>query len=644
MAKLVPDNNNLFINPYNFVPLTSKVERTQAGAGEEGRNLTGYISCTIKVADMLALPDRNAEDKNSPRCFDFYKINGKPVIPGSEIRGCIRSVYEAVTQSCLSVINNNVLTSRLARPESDINPGILRFEGENWVIYPAIKRNQKGKDKTPVSPDIEREWHKFTNKPEFSKSYFYFDSDKPAYICTFEDVANFEELIEIFIENNSTDKRFCGILKKMRRAIAEKTDVAVFYRVKNEKLSYFSPAQISRQMFNNTVSKLLGEHANICSEKNGYCPACRLFGTIGADKPKLHPIASKLRFSDAVGGNNVVISNTYLNLPELSAPKITSVEFYSHKGTVLTDTRRWNYDTAQVTLNGRKFYYHSRPRWESKLGDRSLATKPVCKGSEFSFRVYFDKINNDELEKFLWVLTIGENNPDSKLMHKIGYGRPVGYGSIKITVDEIVERCVESGKYSLVKRDFTDYNVSDSIFAETDALEKFKLIATYDYVLDEKISYPLADDGRGGRNSKAAHNWFSNNRLQNNTFRFVLPRLTPNPEDLRLPAMVADGAEDSGNKFGSQPKAASKPNSNSNGRIFDFDKFVMNNEYSATVIWKSDKTGRIVVEIEILGERARIFPNDRILSQYNFEAGDKVRVIFKGKNIKNPQFPYFIVV
>lgn len=641
MAKLTPDHNNLFINPYNFVPLTSKVERKQADVDDADRNLTGYISCTLKVADMLALPDRNAEDKNNPRCYDFYKINGKPVIPGSEIRGCIRSVYEAVTQSCLSVINNNVLTSRLARPDNNILPGILRFDDGKWGIYPAIKRNQKGKDKTAAIPDLERVWHKFTNKPEFSKTYFYIDSDEPVYICSFEDMSNFEELVEIFIDNNSSDRKFCDILKRMKKAIAEKTDIAIFYRIKNEKLSYFSPAQISRQMFNNTVSKLLDEHANICGEENGYCPACRLFGTIGADKAKLHPIASKLRFSDAEAGDNVVISSCYLNLPELSSPKITSVEFYSFKGTALTNAQRWNYDTAKVTLNGRKFYYHSKPQSESRLGERSLATKTACGGSEFSFKVYFDKINSDELIKLLWVLTIGENKSDSVLMHKIGYGRPVGYGSIKITVDEVVERCVENGKYLLKKSDFSNYNVTDSVFEETEVLEKFKLIASYNYVLDEKVSYPLADDGQGKKNSKAAHNWFSNNRLQNNTFQFVLPKLTSNPEELRLPAMVSVGLGDNLSAAGFSRKGEKKPNSNN--RISDFSKFDMDAEYKATVIRKFESNNRIVVEFEVLGETARIFPKDWQLKKFNFNSGEVIKVIFKGKNQNNPQYPFFFL-
>ena len=56
-TKLNPNYDNMFINPYNFVRTTSKVERTEAKKGD----LTGYISCFLNVKDLLALPDHFAE-------------------------------------------------------------------------------------------------------------------------------------------------------------------------------------------------------------------------------------------------------------------------------------------------------------------------------------------------------------------------------------------------------------------------------------------------------------------------------------------------------------------------------------------------------------------------------------------------------
>ncbi len=632
MAKLYPDDNNKFINPYNFISLTSEVERKQEEYGAEERTLTGYISCKMRVADMLALPDRSAEDKNKPGHFDFYKIDDKPVIPGSEIRGCIRSVYEAVTKSCLSVINNNILSGRLMSPENDIQPGILMHENDEWVIYEAEKLANEGAEKAV----LEREWRDFFGK-DFKKTYFYIRSNKPAYKCTREDIERFKNLLDIYIENSKSDKKpeakkYCEILNEMKKAIAKKNCIPVFYKLDDDgELSYFSPAQISRRVFKNTVTKLLGPHANDCGKGNGYCPACRLFGTLGNDKPKQYPLASRVRFSDATANDKIRINDSYINFPELSAPKITSVEFYSSKGDLQTNVRQWTYDDYGVTLNGRKFYYHSTPKREKELGERSIATKPVCasEGGEFSFKVYFDKISLSELVKLLWVLTVGENDPQSRMMHKLGYGRPVGYGSVKITVDEVVERSIGNGTYNLSYKSFSDYGVSDAAFAEKEALAKFKLIANYDYVSGQKVSYPVADTKNPKDKNPTAHfHWFVGNR-RFGKFKYVLPKLTTDPRALSLPAMVGSLSNYSQNNQGQQGQ---QRNGNNGYKGFDFSKFVMGCEYAATVTGiKNDK----FVWIEVEGERTSVFGK--------YIKGDVIKVIYKGKNQKDDRFPRFEV-
>ena len=139
MATLHPDYNQLFINPYNFVSKTSCVTRTPV---ENGR-LSGSVNGTIIVKNRLALPDH---DSDNNRRYDFYSVNGKPVIPGSEIKGCIRSVFEAITPSCFSVMNANVLTKRLSRPDNTVLPGILRYMETGWAIYTAEKRKYASGD------------------------------------------------------------------------------------------------------------------------------------------------------------------------------------------------------------------------------------------------------------------------------------------------------------------------------------------------------------------------------------------------------------------------------------------------------------------------------------------------------------------
>ena len=543
MATLQPDYSQTFINPYNFIAKTTHVAREHVQKGA----LSGSISCRLVVKNDLALPDHNS---SADRRYEFFQIDGKPIVPGGEIKGCIRSVYEALTPSCFSVINANVLTKRLSKPASSkdriVLPGILRYEDDGWVIYEAEKYKPDAYWGGP--PTLKRKWPesgvgKRKNEVRIKESYFVANGKAPDYYCSRDTVDSYIELLEIFksyAKESTQGADVTRIIAEMINRIDNNEDVPVFYRIdQNGELNYLSPAQVSRYMFHNTVASLLGDHAaGLCGKDEQYCPACSLFGTLGAG----NALASRLRFGDAEA-ENVVISNKFVNLPELSSPKITSVEFYSNKGAPYENAVDWDYDSPGVALNGRKYYYHSEPKDDKVLGARSFATKPALPGSVFRFNVWFDNISREQLRQLLWVLTIGDNTEDSRFCHKLGAGKPIGYGSVKILVNDIKIRSFASGSYQVEKKTIDDFAVSEALFTEKAAMRDFLRIADRAYVSGRNVSYPIADNGNGNANAPAAHQWFSSNRLPGNKtrpsqFRFVLHPLCENVDDLELPAMV----------------------------------------------------------------------------------------------------------
>ena len=195
--------------------------------------------------------------------------------------------------------------------------------------------------------------------------------------------------------------------------------LSIFYQCNKEGvIEYISPAHTGRQVYKNTVPSLLDNHKP-CDGEKGYCPACSLFGTLSGDIP----LASRLRFTDATEkeSGSVSISDRYVILPELSSPKLSSVEFYSTQGKhIFTNVHMWNYDSSSVELRGRKFYFHGLPKEADVLGSRQIETKVAESGSLFTFKLYFDRIIEEQLQQLLWVLTIGDNQSDSKQLHKIG--------------------------------------------------------------------------------------------------------------------------------------------------------------------------------------------------------------------------------
>lgn len=84
---------------------------------------TGKIECTLRTLTPLIIPDsENVTEDNKHKTYKFFRINGKEMIPGSEIRGPLSSVYEALTNSCFRVMEEDRYLSRRINPdEKDVN-------------------------------------------------------------------------------------------------------------------------------------------------------------------------------------------------------------------------------------------------------------------------------------------------------------------------------------------------------------------------------------------------------------------------------------------------------------------------------------------------------------------------------------------
>ncbi len=116
--------------------------------------LTGKISCRLKTLGPLFVPDStndNAfnmatdEDIKSGiyhKSFNFFRLNHELMIPGSEIRGMISSIYEGMTNSCFRVLDEKRILSRRmeAKPEilGGYDPGRIDEDG-NVVLMESFR-------------------------------------------------------------------------------------------------------------------------------------------------------------------------------------------------------------------------------------------------------------------------------------------------------------------------------------------------------------------------------------------------------------------------------------------------------------------------------------------------------------------------
>lgn len=100
------------------------------------------------------------------------------------------------------------------------------------------------------------------------------------------------------------------------------------------------------------------------------------------------------------------------------------------------------YLNCQGQIAGRKFYFHHQdePRTEHNLREiprkpgeyRNQHIRPLATGTEFSARIDFTSLEPDEFAALLHAITL---LPDMR--HKIGYGKPIGLGSIRLEITEL---------------------------------------------------------------------------------------------------------------------------------------------------------------------------------------------------------------
>ena len=607
-----------FLNPYNFIPLPHKIKRT---ASVEKGSLTGVIECTLVPITDFFIPNTSAEcTANSPHgntVRDFFSYNQlvsgynisehdgpeKPVIPGSELRGMIRSMYEAFTNSCLSCMDTDKPLS--SRSSDAKQPGLLEYINGKWVIFQAGKHKVSHdlfKKHTDSSKTNYIEYHgkKYYNgdKVNFNshihesynqkikktiKSSIADDiSDygrKSGYLVIGGEIGNKKnefifvkekktDISDIVISNaingyNSSLKDFYQNEKVNRSGKSlhtgkEITPAAgavypVWYEQIGDKL-YLSPACIGRNVYNNTLDSLAGKH-KCCESKEDICEACALFGLLGEK-------SGRLRFSDAVfSSEDAPLYQEVVTLKELSSPKITSMEMYTHSR---ISPEFWTYDyykenkrkiyfkNDELELNGRKFYYHhpeckgknyykyvcQQSNEQNNDYERLVTVRPL-KGDEkntFRFRVFFEHITETELEKLLCVISLWGN--DSEHYYKLGMGKPIGLGSVKVRVNDVKLRSIcpdydkiydfsSTKKYEEYYSGCNDETIKKLFETDNAVFDQLKNMTDFRYAEKLKshgkindcissVHYPTAFDGPEG------FKWFTNNRKIGGKYEQVL--------------------------------------------------------------------------------------------------------------------------
>ncbi|MDI6604051.1 MAG: RAMP superfamily CRISPR-associated protein [Thermoanaerobacteraceae bacterium] len=85
------------MKPYSFVPLLGAQEYNKK------RNLyKGKIKLNLEVITPLHISSGYFDEKDEMIYKSFVKFNGKYIIPGSTLKGCVRTIAESISRCCIS--------------------------------------------------------------------------------------------------------------------------------------------------------------------------------------------------------------------------------------------------------------------------------------------------------------------------------------------------------------------------------------------------------------------------------------------------------------------------------------------------------------------------------------------------------------
>lgn len=578
-------NKNKFINPYNFIPLSSKCTRHKS---EDKKNYTGYIQCELETYTPLIMIDPSiCKLKKEHKVYSqTYMIDNIPFIPGSELRGMIRSKFETLTNSCMSSSNPNL--PFYGRYNGNMRrPGLLDFSNPKEIkLYECKMYKVFGNIQGKVSGDkikfnINEKKQIEINENGSYEGYLKIGEEfreKNAihiFVCSklignIDNADNFREMY-----NEIHEIYFNNLKKRNHKSYTESLYRPVWFEKRSkDNYVYFSFGQNGQTKYQRHFKDLIEPSYLPCDDINQLCEACTLFGTVNKDKNIAS--SSKIRVGDA---RAVLISDTdkyfidegVITLSELASPKYTNPEFYliQYKKNGVANLKpklQWNVDfqsrfnmnkaqmipfeDGQVKIRGRKEYWHFKPKLSDfpKLNDphnkqkkkRNVSVQPIKENIKYEFKVYFNDITEEQLEHLNMAICL-EN--DSRFMHKLGLGKPLGFGSVKVRTKEIKCREIEykDGKLKyIMKPYYPKFSKIKECFSSLDktqykAIEK---MYNFDYLTDRvKIDYPRNYPKNHPKGN--IYEWFRDNKK----YKKILPF-----SDKEYDALIQHGFKEIGGK------------------------------------------------------------------------------------------------
>ncbi len=468
--------------PYNFVPLNQKIVVFNPGIPEANKYHTNrntgwieleietltplYVRGTLTRDDILA----SKESKDKP---DFFSPADRIRIPGSSLRGMIRNLVEIVSYGKFNFFDDKRLYYRGLADRSNLrdeyqrkmssydrrtrknkykfSAGILRKtknadRGEHFEIVSSgnnfkqiLKSEAKEKVKAIGRKYQEFEFYKVVDKGK--KAYIivsgYIPGKKRDWLIysppqNAEIIKLVDKDIQDYLGDRNRSSDVLNLIEKVRECEKNRKceeGVPCFYvrwkdKEGNERVSFGHTG-----FFRLAYEKTIGEHIFEELLKTGKIDfAESIFGN-----EKTH--AGRVYFEDAFlceGQENPLLED---QIPQiLSEPKPTTFQHYLVQTN--DEVKQLNHYNSDTVIRGYKMYWHkSGKSWQEtdkdtieKHSTQYVRIQPVKSGTKFKSKIRFENLSDKELGALLFALDLPLG-----CAHKLGMGKPLGLGSVKIT-------------------------------------------------------------------------------------------------------------------------------------------------------------------------------------------------------------------
>ncbi len=512
-------NSNKATAPYNFIPLNKKV------IGAEIINqykfyddrYNGTIKCQLKTITPIFIGnDEINKAIGGDSSQDFFNIEGKYLIPGSSIKGMLRTLVEIVSYSKLTQFNDEYLYYRTFADENKTmrelykrdmveeykddknnnkyNPitkgGYLKKIGLNYYIIPAKEINNKSYHNVKI---VDNDQNEVTvkvceNERKTGKPFSIHKLDNNEYLVisgkinnklserVIHEIGGIEKQILVTREDIISyreDKNRNVKIDLLKLADNENNypdGVPCFFRVwsteNGTKRVNFGHTVMFRKSYNRSIGLSI-------KQENKIDIAEVMFGKIYNDKSK-QGWKGRVAVTDAYPNGKIKFETKQI-IKTLGSPKPTSVQLYIDQSGKNLKT----YNDSDAQIRGHKMYWHrSGKNWayetQEDINNRNIEQKihPISKDNVFNFEIKFNNLSEIELGALLFVVDLPEG-----LAHKLGKGKSRGLGSVKISAKlnliDINERYTKIFNEDLTSWEFGSKDTNDKIIEFKSAFEEF---------------------------------------------------------------------------------------------------------------------------------------------------------------------------